>query len=224
VTAVLHAWWSHPPQERAGRPVVVALHGRGHDESTLAVLAPDLGDVVLACPRGIWPEGSGYAWWQMHTIGHPVARSLASARAALLSWLDAEVGDVRVALLGFSDGATTAGDLLLTAPQRFDTTVLLAGALPWTTDLPAEPGRLSGRRVLLSWGADDEVVPRELLERSAAWLEQESGAEAEVVVEPGLAHLVAGSQVERCRALLAVRGFGCSAPLAGPAGQSAPAG
>lgn len=208
MTAVVRTWWSHPPQERAGRPVVVALHGRGHDETTLVPLAPDLGDVVLACPRGIWPEGSGYAWWQMHALGHPVARSLASTRAALLSWLDAEVGDVRVALLGFSDGATTAGDLLLAAPQRFEAAVLLAGALPWTTDLPAEPGRLSGRRVLLSWGDDDEVVPRELLERSAAWLAEQSGADAEVVVEPGLAHLVASSQVERCRALLLDCGFG----------------
>jgi phospholipase/carboxylesterase len=196
---------------------VVALHGRGHDESTLAVLAPDLGDVVLACPRGRWPEGAGFAWWQMHTIGYPVAASLASARRALLRWLDAEVGGVRVALLGFSDGATTAGDLLLAEPQRFDAAVLLGGALPWTTAPPAEPGRLRGREVLFSYGVDDDVVPRDLLERTAGWLAEGSGADAEVGVEPGLGHAVATGQVERCRALLARRGFAGVPPRAGRA-------
>jgi phospholipase/carboxylesterase len=113
-----------------------------------------------------------------------------------------------VALLGFSDGATTAGDLLLAAPQRFAAAVLLGGALPWTTDLPAEPGRLRGRPVLLCWGADDDVVPRDLLERSAGWLGEQSGADVEVLVEPEVGHLVTRAQVERCRVLLARSGFG----------------
>ncbi|MBW3551827.1 MAG: type III pantothenate kinase [Proteobacteria bacterium] len=78
----LHVWWSHPPEHRGDRPVVVALHGRGADETSLAVLADDLPDgVVLACPRGPVPEGLGAAWWQMHVIGYPVAASLARTRA-----------------------------------------------------------------------------------------------------------------------------------------------
>jgi phospholipase/carboxylesterase len=199
----LHAWWSHPPEQRAGRPVVVALHGRGADERSLAVLAADLPDgVVLACPRGPVPEGGGAAWWQMHAIGYPVAASLAGTRARLLRWLDDELPRADVALLGFSDGAVTAADLLLAQPHRFRAAVLLGGALPWSTGPPVEPGRLRGVAVQLSWGQDEDVVPRELLERTARWLLDVSGAEAEVHVEPGLAHLVDTAQVVRARELL----------------------
>lgn len=202
--APLHVWWSHPPQERAGRPVVVALHGRGATERSLAALAPDLPDsVVLACPRGPWPEGGGAAWWQMHCIGYPVAASLAATRRRLLRWLDDALPDAEVALLGFSDGAVTAGDLLLAAPQRFRAAVLLGGGLPWNAPLRESRGRLSGVPVLLSYGAREQVFPRELLERSARWLQEESGAEADVLVEPGLAHFVDTAQVEHARALLA---------------------
>ena len=198
----LHSWWSHPPEHRAGRLVVVALHGRGAGEQSLAVLAPDLGDVVLACPRGPWPEGLGAAWWQMHAIGYPVAASLASTRARLLRWLDDEVGDAPVALLGFSDGATTAADLLLAEPARFCAAVLLGGALPWSTGAAALPGRLRGLDVLLSYGEDDAVIPRELLVRTGHYLTGASGARADVVVEPGLAHFVSTAQVQQTRSLL----------------------
>lgn len=164
-------------------------------------LATGLGDVALACPRAPWPEGGGAAWWQMHAIGYPVAASLAATRTRLLRWLDQAVGDRPVMLLGFSDGATTAGDLLLAEPERFCAVAMLGGALPWATPLPAEPGRLAGTPVLLSYGEDEAIVPRDLLERTARWLVDDSGAEVEVVVEPGLAHFVSAAQVQRARAL-----------------------
>ena len=202
MTAALQSWWSHPPDQRAGRLVVVALHGRGAGEQSLAVLAPDLGDVALACPRGPWAEGLGAAWWQMHAIGYPVAASLASTRRQLLRWLDDEVGEAQVALLGFSDGATTAADLLLAEPGRFRGAALLGGALPWNAGPPARSGRLHGLDVLLSYGEHDGVIARELLERTGRYLAEESGARAEVVVELGLAHAVSTGQVQRVRALL----------------------
>lgn len=200
--ADLHAWWSRPPGERAGWPVVVALHGRGADEHSLAALAPDLpDDVVLACPRGAWPEGDGFAWWQMHQIGYPVAASLESARDRLLRWLDDEVGPAPLVLLGFSDGATTAFDLLLAEPGRFTAAALLGGPLPWNT-AAAPPGVLADLPVLFSYGADDAIIDRELLERTGRWLTESSGADVEVVVEPDLEHFVSTAQVGRVRALL----------------------
>jgi phospholipase/carboxylesterase len=203
VSAPWRVWWSHPPHERAGRPVVVALHGRGADERSLAVLAPDLPQgFVMACPRGPWPEGAGAAWWQMHLVGYPVATSLAATRTRLLRWLDDEVGPAPVVLLGFSDGATTAGDLLLAEPERFRAAVLLGGALPWSTPLPAQAGRLAGMPVLFSYGEDDEVVPRVLLERTGHWLREVSGADARVLVEAGLGHYVDTAQVDAARELL----------------------
>jgi phospholipase/carboxylesterase len=203
VTSPLQVWWSVPPTERAGQPVVVALHGRGADERSLAEIAPDLPDgVVVACPRAPWPEGRGFAWWHMHAIGYPVAASLATTRDRLLRWFDDELSGSDLALLGFSDGATTAASLLMEEPQRFRAAVLLGGALPWGTPLPLDDDRLAGTAVQLSYGEDDGVIPRDLLERTADWLLERSGADAEVVVEPGLAHLVDTAQVDRARALL----------------------
>jgi phospholipase/carboxylesterase len=107
-----------------------------------------------------------------------------------------------VSLLGFSDGATTAGDLLLAEPGRFRAAALLGGALPWGTGPPATQGRLRGRDVLLSYGELDAVIPRDLLERTGRYLLEESGARAEVVVEPALAHLVSTAQVQQVRTLV----------------------
>ena len=68
MTSSLQVWWSVPPAERAGRPVVVALHGRGADERSLAELAPNLpAGVVVACPRGPLPEGQ----YVCHTCDNP---------------------------------------------------------------------------------------------------------------------------------------------------------
>jgi len=203
MTSPAQVWWSHPPGQRRGRAVVVALHGRGADERSLAALAPDLPDgVVVACPRASWPEGQGFAWWQMHAIGYPVAASLATTRNRLLHWVDDELTGADVALLGFSDGATTAASLLLAEPQRFRAAVLLGGALPWGTPLPLDDDRLAGTAVQLSYGADDGVIPRDLLERTAEWLVKRSGADAEVHIEKGLTHLIDTAQVDRARALL----------------------
>lgn len=200
----MHAWSSCSPQDAAGRPLLVLLHGRGADESSLAVLADALPDhLVLAAPRGAHPEGLGYAWFQMHTIGYPVAASLASARRRLLAWLGATWPQASgVALLGFSDGALLAGDVLLAAPHRVEAAVLLGGALPWSTAPPVDDGRLAGRRVLHAYGTEDAVVPRELLDRTAAWLCDRSGADVEVHVQPGLAHAVSTDQVAHARRFL----------------------
>ena len=201
MTAALQVWWSVPPSERASRLVAVALHGRGADERSLAVLEPDLpDDVVLACPRGFWPEGQGFAWWQMHAIGYPVAASLASARGRLLRWLDDELDGAQVALLGFSDGAVTALDLLLAEPGRFRAAALLGGALPWNVLQPAVDS-LSGLPVLFSYGDRDDVVDRGQLERTGRWLREESGADVHLDVEQGLGHAVSAAQVGRAGAL-----------------------
>lgn len=200
----MRAWSSHRPQDADGRPLLVLLHGRGAGEDSLALLAGDLpAELVVAAPRGPLPEGQGAAWFEMHAIGYPVAASLARTRRRLLAWLDQTWGPDRdVALLGFSDGALLAGDLLLTAPQRFGAGVLLGGALPWSTPLPAEDGRLAGVRVLHSYGDEDPVVPRDLLDRTADWLTTRSGADVEVDVEAGLAHAVSTAQVARARRTL----------------------
>ena len=201
----LHAWSSHRPEETAGRPLLLVLHGRGTDETSLSWLASEAPPgVAVAALRAPHPEGSGWAWFQMHAIGYPVRDSLAATRERVLAWLEATWPQASgVGLLGFSDGALLAGDLLLAAPHRFEAAVLLCGALPWHAGRPVDDGRLQGVRVLHGYGTDDVVVPQALLARTAAWLQERSGADVEVHVEDGLVHAVSTAQVDHARRFLA---------------------
>ena len=65
--------WSVPPAERAGRPLLVLLHGYGSDENDLFGLVPYLPDAfVIASVRAPlappWPM-MGNAWYAIDALG-----------------------------------------------------------------------------------------------------------------------------------------------------------
>lgn len=190
--------WSLPEVQRSGTLLVVALHGRGADETSMADFGPAMPHrVVLAAPRGPIAVDGGFTWFENRGIGRPVEESIRGTAALLLDWLDSVAADhPDVVLLGFSGGAAMAGALLLERPDRFAGAVLLSGTLPWDAGLDVSPGRLSGVPVFWSIDPEDDVIPRELVVRSEAWLRDESGA---VVTErryPGLGHAI-GQQERR---------------------------
>ena len=58
--------WSAPERERAGRPLLVLLHGYGSHEGDLFALAPRLPLApVIASLRAPIRESAGYAWFTM---------------------------------------------------------------------------------------------------------------------------------------------------------------
>ncbi|MDQ1669843.1 MAG: phospholipase/carboxylesterase, partial [Actinomycetota bacterium] len=80
--------WSAEPGERDGTPLVVALHGRGADETSFAGLHQHLPEgVTVASVRAPISEGGGYAWFANRGIGRPVAESIAGTAAQLTRWL-----------------------------------------------------------------------------------------------------------------------------------------
>jgi phospholipase/carboxylesterase len=101
-------------------------------------------------------------------------------------WLD-EVSPAGrpVVLVGFSGGAAFAGGLLLDDPSRYAGAAVLYGTLPFDAGVPVEPGRLSGTPVLVAQGEQDTVIPRELLDRTWAYVSGESGADATAARYPG---------------------------------------
>ena len=165
------------------------LHGHGVDERDIFSLG-DLfpADTTIAAPRAPIASEGGFRWYAHHAVGRPVAASLAASVTSLESWLDAEARDAgSVWLMGFSGGGVMAGALALNAPQRYAGIGMLHGPLPFDAGLPVEPGRLAGNEVFYGYGSADAVVPRALVERSAAWLRDESGANA-VIREYRAAH------------------------------------
>jgi len=159
-------------------PVVVLLHGRGATEASIASLVPELPDgpayVALRAPIA---EGNGFAWFANQGIGRPRPESLADTIGWFRRWLDHDVGSDRpVLLVGYSGGTAFAGGVLLSEPERFGGAALLYGTLPFDAGVPVTPGRLIGIPILLAHGLYDDVIPRELQDRTWDYLHRDSGA------------------------------------------------
>lgn len=168
-------------------PLVVLLHGRGSNEREILSLAPHLPDTVAcAAVRAPIAEGAGFAWFANRGIGRPVAASLAAAMDWFRGWLDsvAPVGRP-VILLGFSGGAAFAGGLVLADPARFAGAAILYGTLPFDAAVPVSAGRLAGVPVFVAQGDQDSVIPRELLDRTWAYLLTDSAAPTYARRDPG---------------------------------------
>ncbi len=168
-------------------PLVVLLHGRGSNEADIIGLADHLpAGAAYAAVRAPIAEGGGYAWFANRGIGRPLADSLASTMAWFRTWLEgAATSDRPVVLVGFSGGAAFAGGLLLDDPTRYAGAAILFGTLPWDAGVPTTPGRLDGASVLLIHGDRDTVIPRELLDRTWAYLTTDAGAATTAVRDPG---------------------------------------
>ena len=168
-------------------PLVVLLHGRGSDEVEILGLAPHLpAGPGYAAVRAPIAEGGGFAWFANRGIGRPVADSLRSTMDWFRAWLDVVApADRPVILVGFSGGAAFAGGLVLDDPDRYAGAAILYGTLPFDAGVPVEPGRLAGVPVLVAQGDADHVIPRELLDRTWAYLRDEAGADTSAQRGPG---------------------------------------
>ena len=168
-------------------PLVVLLHGRGSNELDIIGLADQLPDgASYAAVRAPIAEGGGFAWFANRGIGRPLPDSLASTMAWFRTWLDdtATVGRP-VVLVGFSGGAAFAGGLLLDDPARYAGAAILYGTLPFEAGVPTTPKRLDGARVLVVHGDRDNVIPRELLDRTWTYLTTDAGSATTAVRDPG---------------------------------------
>lgn len=166
-------WGSEHPSV----PLLLLLHGNGTSEHSLIEMSPWLphGPVAYVAVRAPFERRQGYGWFA--DAESPDPDELQRSARWLLEWLDTEGDPERpVLLLGFREGVTAAGAMMLLAPERFAGGLLLYGALPLDAGLPVEPGRLRGMPVYLAHGTDDTRTSAELLARTRAWLAARSGA------------------------------------------------
>jgi phospholipase/carboxylesterase len=159
-------------------PLVVLLHGRGSRETEIIALADALpSELSYAAVRAPIAEGPGFAWFANRGIGRPVPQSLRATIDWFNAWLDEIAPPGRpVLLVGFSGGAAFAGGLVLDNPERFAAAAILYGTLPFEAGVPTTAARLAGVPVFVAQGEHDNVIPRELLDRTWHYLTQESGA------------------------------------------------
>ncbi|UOE42677.1 alpha/beta hydrolase [Agromyces larvae] len=183
--------WSAGETDRAGRPLLLLLHGYNSHEGDLFGLAPYLPlQPVIASLRAPIDAGYGFAWFPLFDEGADAAAETADASVtAIVDWLDRVAPDATgIGLLGFSQGGAMALELLRRDADRFAFAAALAGfALPGEREGDA---RLATEHPPVFWGRGtaDEVIPAELVRHTQRWLPQHADLDARIY--EGLAHSV----------------------------------
>lgn len=191
--------WSAPEPERAGRPLLVMLHGHRLDETMGADLRHRLpAELVTASIRAPMAADVGFAWFRLDpTVG---VQQAAESAQAVLRWLDTLPPAPSVGLLGFSQGAAAGLQVMRSAARRFAYAVVLSGFVV--------PGPAIGDRLLSTtkppvfWGRGDRdpLVPGFLVSLTATWLAQHTTVTERVY--PGLGHNVTDAELSDLNAFL----------------------
>lgn len=194
--------WSAPERERAGRPLLVLLHGYGSHEGDLFGLARSLPlEPVIASVRAPLSQGPGYAWFPHAGDSSAQERfdAIGETTGALLDWLDTTESN-GVGLLGFSQGAAMALQLLRDQPTRFDYAVPLSGFV-FPNDHEGD-ARLAELRPPVFWGRGtaDTTIPSSLIDHTLEWLPEHSTL-TEGIYE-GVGHWVSPEEISELGAFI----------------------
>lgn len=160
-------------------PPLLLLHGTGGDENDLIPLARKLspGSAILS-PRGDVSEHGSRRFFARLAEGvfdpaEITRRTLALADFVAAAAKQYQLDPARLTAVGFSNGANVAATLLLLRPATLAAAALLR---PMVVLEPATLPNLKGKRVLLSSGNVDPIVPPEHPAQLAAMFRQ-AGAE-----------------------------------------------
>lgn len=175
-------------------PPLLLLHGTGGDENDLVPLAQKLspGSALLS-PRGDVSEHGARRFFARLAEGVFDAAEVTRRTQALADFVAAatkhyQLDPRRLAALGFSNGANVAATILLLRPELLASAVLLR---PMVVLEPEKLPDLSGKRVLVSSGSVDPIVPGDHPRRLAALLRR-AGADVTLQTHAASHGLVPG--------------------------------
>jgi predicted esterase len=161
------------PAASLSAPTILALHGTGGDESDLVPLARMVSaDSGILSPRGQVLEHGKPRFFRRLAEGvfdledlrvRTIELGAFVAGAAKHYGFDAS----RVVALGYSNGANIASSLMLSQPSALAGAILLRPMVPYE---PAALPDLRSKRVLISAGRQDPIVPATPVERLAELL------------------------------------------------------
>ena len=166
--------WSQPEDQRAGKPLLVLLHGYGANEQDLLSLADMLpADFAVASVRAPMAMGPGFTWVPLTASIDYSLDAVKKASGYVLDWIDTiKDGHSSVTLLGFSMGMAMATTLLRQRPADFAAVVGLSG---FAVDAGGDPtfrdAELDGT-VPMFWGRDqqDPVITADKVDFTIGWV------------------------------------------------------
>lgn len=200
--------WSALPDDRAGRPLIVLLHGYGADERDLWPLVPYLPpDHVVASVRAPltppWPA-PGASWYPIEGLQTRDPARLTESATRFLEWVDAEAAAASsIGLLAFSQGASISVQAMRLRPEAFAFAVALSGFVA-PGALPGDAA-LAARKPPVFWGrgSHDEVIPEALVAHTTEWLPRHAALSGRVY--PGLGHSISEPELADIRAFIDAR-------------------
>jgi phospholipase/carboxylesterase len=181
------------PGAGANPPVLLLLHGTGGDESDLLPLGRELlPNATLLSPRGQVLENGMPRFFRRFAEGVFDEDDVIRRAAELADFVAAVAAEYSfhpadVTALGYSNGANIAAAMLLLRPEVLNAAILLRAMVPLSRPAASD---LTGKRVLISSGEDDPIVPAENAERLASLLKQR-GADVTLEVQQASHGLVA---------------------------------
>jgi len=181
--------------------VLLLLHGTGGDENDLLPLGREVDpEAALLSPRGKVSEHGHLRFFRRLAEGvfdeedvvrraHELADFIVVAAAAY------QFEPRELIAVGYSNGANIAAALLLLRPEVIGGGVLLRAMVPLSSAVVPD---LTGRRVLISVGELDRIVPADQGRRLAERL-RTGGADVTLTVQPGAAHGLAPGDLAAAR-------------------------
>ncbi|MCE9644798.1 MAG: phospholipase [Chloroflexi bacterium] len=167
------------PGPDAVYPTILALHGRGSNESDLIDLANYLPKKFLwISPRGTFDLGpDAYEWFQISQVGKPDPTRLANALNTIDKFIDEVIANYpvdknKLYLLGFSQGSIVSMSYALTQPRRVSGIISQSGYIPHESGLQIDKINIKGKPFLLTHGIQDSVLPVDWARRSRDTLQK----------------------------------------------------
>jgi len=197
---------------------LVLLHGRGGSAQDMLTLARDL-DVGSPSPEGRGGQGVRRAWfvpeaagrqWYPYSLLEKVEKNQGALNSALglvkrsvEKAAAANIPPERIALLGFSQGATVALEFAARNARRYGAIVALSGALLGPEGTPREyEGSLAGTPLFLGSGDSDPNIPKRRVDEATRVFEG-LGAVVRKEIYAGLAHAMNADEIAKAREILA---------------------
>ena len=180
----VHRW---EPARQVNLPTLLLLHGTGGDENDLLSLGRMLvPEAALLSVRGNVLEHGAPRFFRRLAEGVFDINDLHHRTAELGDFIEAAAEQYGFPVstlyaVGYSNGANIAASLLLARPTVLAGGALLRAMVPFE---PATPPMLHGKKVLISAGRLDAMIPPAGSQRLADLL-RDAGAEVDLVWQPG---------------------------------------
>ncbi len=185
------------PSLEEAESAVVLIHGRGDSSRGILTLAPE-----LQAPRTAFvaPQAVGFSWYPFSFLSEvesnePWLSSALDRVEAAVASVATVIGESRVVLLGFSQGACLVLEFAARNTRRYGGLVAFSGGLIGPDGTPRDyPGSLEGTPVFLGCSDVDAHVPVGRVHESAQVLE-DLGGEVEERIYPGMGHTINGDEI-----------------------------